>query len=40
MTERILEKSNELFLNLGFKSVTMDDTIEIELNSEHDVENN
>jgi AcrR family transcriptional regulator len=25
MTERILEKSNELFLNLGFKSVTMDE---------------
>lgn len=25
MTDRILEKSNELFLNLGFKSVTMDE---------------
>ena len=25
MREKILEKSNELFLNLGFKSVTMDE---------------
>jgi len=25
MKEKIIEKSNELFLNLGFKSVTMDD---------------
>ena len=25
MREKILEKSKELFLNLGFKSVTMDE---------------
>ena len=25
MKEKIIEKSNELFLNLGFKSVTMDE---------------
>ena len=25
MRDKILEKSNELFLNLGFKSVTMDE---------------
>ncbi|QVY65229.1 TetR/AcrR family transcriptional regulator [Polaribacter sp. Q13] len=28
MREKILEKSNELFLNLGFKSVTMDEIAE------------
>ena len=25
MKDKIIEKSNELFLNLGFKSVTMDE---------------